>query len=140
MHLSDRELATVLASLRYWQDEMARYDQSRSDYFQDVTPLTMVEKTQPLRQKFGNPRVDSATYCLVTFDGQMTCNPAPLAKVTLREHIKRLAFMLLGPPPESWDQFYRNADGTPGPQHAEKMDELARLTDQPKKPMKRKKK
>lgn len=43
MQLSDRELATVLASLRYWQDEMARYDQSTLEHFQDVTPLTVAE-------------------------------------------------------------------------------------------------
>ena len=44
MKLSDRELATVLAALRYWQDEMAPYeDGSTSEHFQEVTPLTTKE-------------------------------------------------------------------------------------------------
>ena len=44
--LSDRELATVLAALRYWQQDLARNenDPPICDHFQDgTTPLTVEE-------------------------------------------------------------------------------------------------
>jgi hypothetical protein len=45
MQLSDRELATVLAALRYWQDEMRPGDVPLCypEHFEDVTPLTTDE-------------------------------------------------------------------------------------------------
>jgi hypothetical protein len=46
MQLTDRELATVLAALRYWQQELAANNDAApiSDHFQDgPTPLTVDE-------------------------------------------------------------------------------------------------
>jgi hypothetical protein len=99
--------------------------------YQGCTYRDMIERTEPLRQKFGNPRIDSATYFLVAFEGDRRCNPQPLVHVSLRPEVRKLCWQLLGPPPEDWDTYYRNADGSPDPQHAEKMAELARMTGKP---------
>ncbi len=58
------------------------------------------EKLEPLRQQFGKVRVDSATYYLVAFEGQMTVKPPPLARVELRAEARKHCWQLLGPPPE----------------------------------------
>src|SRR4051794_30529689 len=112
---------------RLYTDE-AYIEFARLIGYQGCTYRDMIEKTQPLRQKFGNHRIDSATYVLVTFEGDGTCNPKPLAQVSLRLDVRKLCFQLLGPPPEEWDRFYRYANGEPGPEHTKKMAELARLT------------
>jgi hypothetical protein len=56
--------------------------------------------------------------------------------------MRKLAWQLLAPPPEDWDSFYRDADGTPTALHADRMAELARLTgmadEKPKKTKKKK--
>ena len=41
--LSDRELATVLAALRFWQDEMAQVEGCYPEHFLGTTPLTPEE-------------------------------------------------------------------------------------------------
>jgi hypothetical protein len=45
VQLSERELATVLAALRYWQEEMSPHDNaaSCSEHFGEVEPLTADE-------------------------------------------------------------------------------------------------
>jgi hypothetical protein len=61
----------------------------------------LAEKLHPLRERFGKVQVESAAYHVVTFEGQMTCTPKPLAEVRLRAEVRQLAWQLLGPPPES---------------------------------------
>ena len=44
--LSDRELATVLAALRYWQQDLADHEDEGpicQEYFAEVTPLRVAE-------------------------------------------------------------------------------------------------
>jgi hypothetical protein len=41
--ISDRELATVLAALRYWQQDLAENDRPISEHFESETPLTVEE-------------------------------------------------------------------------------------------------
>lgn len=44
MRLTDRELATVLAALRYWQIDLdANNGVPICEHFEDVTPLTVDE-------------------------------------------------------------------------------------------------
>ena len=46
VHLTRRELATVLAALRYWQQDLAENDEGpiSPDHFDDkVTPLSVAE-------------------------------------------------------------------------------------------------
>ena len=43
VHLNERELATVLAALRYWQQDLAENDGPISEHFADETPLTVEE-------------------------------------------------------------------------------------------------
>ena len=80
--------------------------------YRGTTYREMAKSLEPLERRFGKQRVQSATYYLVTFEGQMTCNPSPLAEVKLRPEVRKLCWQLLGPPPESEDAFNRHADGT----------------------------
>lgn len=73
----------------------------------------LVQKIEALSQRFDKMKVESAIYHLVTFEGQMTCNPKPLAQVAFREDVRKLMWQLLGPPPEKQAEFYRHPDGTP---------------------------
>lgn len=44
MKLTDRELATILAALRYWQQDLAENpDGPISEHFEEATPLTVEE-------------------------------------------------------------------------------------------------
>jgi hypothetical protein len=43
IRLNERELATVLAPLRYWQQHLAENDNPISEHFADQTPLTVEE-------------------------------------------------------------------------------------------------
>lgn len=54
---------------------------------------------QTLIEKHGR-KAESASWHVVTFEGQMTCNPKPLAHVQLRAEVRKLCWQLLGPPPE----------------------------------------
>ncbi|MCI0464225.1 MAG: hypothetical protein L0Z62_45405 [Gemmataceae bacterium] len=56
-------------------------------------------RLEPLYQRFGKEPVEAAVYGLVTYEGQMTCNPKPLAEVRLRPEARKLCWQLLGPPP-----------------------------------------
>jgi hypothetical protein len=53
--------------------------------------------------------------------------PQAAGSVSLRPEVRKLAWQLLGRPPESWEWFYKNPDGTRGPKYTEKMAELVRL-------------
>jgi hypothetical protein len=67
------------------------------------------EKLKPLVEKFGEARVEAVSYHLLTYDGQMTRSSPPLARVMLRGEARKLAWGLLGPPPEHpWHDAYRN--------------------------------
>jgi hypothetical protein len=69
--------------------------------YRGMTYRELTELIETLAKRFDKLRVESATYHLVTFEGQMTCNPKPLAQVSLRAEVRKLAWQLLGPPPES---------------------------------------
>jgi hypothetical protein len=43
VRLADRELATVLAALRYWQQDLAENDGPICEHFDEHTPLTVEE-------------------------------------------------------------------------------------------------
>ncbi|MBM4072699.1 MAG: hypothetical protein FJ271_27800 [Planctomycetes bacterium] len=43
IQISDRELATVLAALRYWQQDLAENDGPISEHFAEQTPLSVEE-------------------------------------------------------------------------------------------------
>ena len=45
MNLSNRELATVLATLRYWQQDLAANEEGpiSTEHFAEETPLTIEE-------------------------------------------------------------------------------------------------
>lgn len=55
VHLTDRELATVLAALRYWQQDLAAHDDEGHirEYFNTVTPLS-VEEIDNLRERLND--------------------------------------------------------------------------------------
>lgn len=105
-----------------------------------ITYRDLLEQAKPLRARFDGQAVDSAVHHLVTFEGDRTCNPKPLAHVQLRPEIRKICWQLLGPPPEQWDTFYRHASGEPTPEHAAKIAQLApaNVTEAPKKPRKKK--
>jgi hypothetical protein len=65
-----------------------------------MTCRELTELIEKLALRFSKTRVESASYQVVTFEGQMTCNPKPLAQVSLRVNVRTLAWQLLGPPPE----------------------------------------
>ncbi len=68
---------------------------------------------KPAIDTYGQRRVESATAHLLTYERQFAVNPPPLAPVTLRSDVREYCWMLLGPPPEKEDAFYRHPDGTP---------------------------
>lgn len=80
--------------------------------YQGTTYRDMLKMLEPLEAKFGKVRVHSAVHFLVIFEGQMTCNPRPLAEVKLRPEVRRLCWSLLGPPPEQMEAFMTNPDGS----------------------------
>lgn len=71
------------------------------------------DRLKPATTKYGQQKVETATAHLLTYDGQFTCNPPPLAQVKLCEQVRGYCWQLLGPPPEKEDAFWRNPDGTP---------------------------
>lgn len=66
---------------------------------------SLSELIETLAKQFDKRRVESACYHLVAFEGQMTVNPKPLAHVSLRAEVRKLAIQLLGPPPEDREAF-----------------------------------
>jgi hypothetical protein len=73
---------------------------ARAVGYQGCTYRRLTEIIEELAKEFPKVQVESATYHCLTFEGQMTCNPKPLAKVELRTEVRKLCWQLLGPPPE----------------------------------------
>jgi hypothetical protein len=71
------------------------------------------ERLKPVTEQFGQRAVESATAHLLTYEGQFTCNPKPLAQVMLRTEVRNMSWQLLGPPPEKWDEFYEHTANRP---------------------------
>src|SRR5262249_2604394 len=63
----------------------------------------MQQRLEPLNARFDKRGVESAARYLVTYEGQFTSAPKPLAHVRLRDEVRRLCWQLLGPPPEHPD-------------------------------------
>ncbi len=57
------------------------------------------EKFKPATEVYGQARVETATAHVLSWEGQFTCNPKPLAEVQLRSEVSKLAWQFLGPPP-----------------------------------------
>jgi hypothetical protein len=57
-------------------------------------------RLQPIEDQYGQQRVEAATMQLLTYEGQYSCTPRPLAHVELRTEVRKLCWQLLGPPPE----------------------------------------
>jgi hypothetical protein len=108
---------------------------ARAVGYAGCTYRELTQKIERLAKQFDKPRVESALYHLVTFEGQMTSYPPPLAKVELRAHVRKLCWGLLGPPPEHpWYHYIKT--GTPIPQS---WAEPAKPKEKPKKRPKRQK-
>jgi hypothetical protein len=97
----------------------------RGVVYRDLWPII-----EDLGKQFGKTKVESAIYHLTTFEGQMTCNPPPLAMVRFRENVRPLMWQLLGPAPEQKDAFRHALADEPGeklneePVSTEKMNEV----------------
>jgi hypothetical protein len=96
--------------LYFWPEYTAV---ARAVGYLGCTYRDLAQIIEDLAKKFPKVKVESATYHLLTFEGQMTCNPPPLAKVELRAEARKLCWQLLGPPPEKWDEFYANCTDPP---------------------------
>jgi hypothetical protein len=71
-------------------------------------------KLEALAERFGTRAVEQAGWRLVTYDGQFTGKPPPLATVTLRAEVRKYAVGLLGPPPEHpWYGAVKNNEAIP---------------------------
>ena len=97
------------------------------------------DRLKPVVERFGQQRVESATLHLLFYEGQMTVNPKPLAKVQLRSDVRSLCWQLLGPPPEMLDSFYRYGDGTPM-EHPQQREDAPKQNEGQPKPKKSRKK
>jgi hypothetical protein len=80
----------------------------RGVVYRDLWPII-----EDLGKQFGKTKVESAIYYLTTFEGQMTCNPPPLAIVRFRENVRPMMWQLLGPAPEQQDAFQHDTDAEP---------------------------
>ncbi len=109
---------------------------ARAVGYAGCTYRRLAEIIEELATQFDKRKVESATYFLVTFEGQMTCNPRPLAEVKLRSEVRKLCWQLLGSPPEHpWHG--RLGDGPP--LHEPPPAKPAEPQTKPKKPRKKKK-
>jgi hypothetical protein len=76
----------------------------------------LLRQLEPLYQRYDKRKVDAAVVHLFTYDKQFSVNPPPLADVKLRSEARKLAWGLLGPPPEhEWHAAYKNGDRIPLP-------------------------
>jgi hypothetical protein len=67
-------------------------------------------------KEFGQQRVDAAVVNLCTYEGQFRVNPPPLTQVQLRAEARKLAWSLLGPPPERpWHDLWKRPEPLPAP-------------------------
>jgi hypothetical protein len=66
-------------------------------------------KLRPLVERFGEQRVEVASFHVLTYEGQVMRDAKPEAEVKLRGEARKLAWGLLGPPPEHpWHDAYKN--------------------------------
>jgi hypothetical protein len=73
-------------------------------------------KLRPLVERFGEQRVEVASYHVLTYEGQVMRDARPGADVKLRGEARKLAWGLLGPPPEHpWHDAYKNGTRIPLP-------------------------
>src|ERR1051325_7143728 len=93
-------------------------------HYKGVTWRDLCAKMDEWKQEFPRKNIDQHVYHMVWFEAQNRCNVKPLEPVHLRQDVRKLAFQILGPPPEMADQFYRHANGEPTAEHAEKMASL----------------
>jgi hypothetical protein len=80
--------------------EPAFYELAREVGYAGCTYCQLCEHIEDLGKLHGKQRVESASYHLFTFEGDGTVNPKPLAKVSLRQHVRKIVHHLLGPDPE----------------------------------------
>ena len=66
----------------------------------------LAEKLRDLAKQHGARKLSAALLETMSLVGN---------RVMLNEATRRLCWQLLGPPPEKWDSFYRNPDGSPTP-------------------------
>src|SRR5262245_12976409 len=85
--------------LRLYQDQCFS-EVARTIGYKGLQYLYLDERMQPLYERFGKERVQSAVYHLATFEGDNRTNVSPLVKVELRPHVRKLCYQLLGLPPE----------------------------------------
>src|SRR3954453_5633923 len=67
-----------------------------------------VEKLKPLTEKYGKPKMAAVAEAIVRVDD--TAKP-PMAY--LKDHVQPLCWQLLGPPPDKWEEFYKNTTHKP---------------------------
>src|SRR5687767_5626405 len=72
-------------------------DVVRAVGYEGMTYREWSQKLQELIEKHGQ-QAESVSWHLLYFEGQMTTNPKPLAKVELRKEVRKLAWGLLGVP------------------------------------------
>src|SRR5262245_58985232 len=79
--------------LRLYQ-EPARYETARAIGYEGVPASEIRERVKPLEGRLGQAKVEAALLLLTTYQ-------VPGAdRVRLREHVRKIRFQLLGPPPE----------------------------------------
>ena len=80
--------------------EPAYYELARKVGYAGCTYRQFCEHIEDLGKLHGKTRVESASWHLFTFEGESTVNPKPLAKVSLRQQVRKICHQLLGPDPE----------------------------------------
>ncbi len=74
----------------------------------------LVKRLQPLVERFGEQRVETASLHLLFYEGQVLRNAKPLAEVKLREGARKHAVGLLGLPPEHpWHDALKTGEHIP---------------------------
>lgn len=92
----------VIQETPLWQRLYGRpeyYELARKVGYKGCTYHQLTKHIDELAKTYDKQKLESASYYLFTFDGQMTVNPKPMAEVKLRENVRRLCWQLLGPPP-----------------------------------------
>ena len=89
--------------LRLYQNQVY-IDVARMVGYAGLSLADAREQMKGLGEKYDKEKLVKAAEELVDIDDK---------GVRLKANVRKLAFQLLGPPPEMQDAFYRNADGTP---------------------------
>lgn len=84
--------------------------------YQGLTYREFQAKLEPLYERLGKVRVESAAWHVTCYEGQNTVNPKPLAHVWLRRDVRQLCWQLLGPPPDhEWYELWHKPEPLPLP-------------------------